>query len=118
MAVRYTYWIPKSLSLQSSLGDEKHKGQTRIVAREVSVGEQMNVSEAMSGAKLMHELSARMLVEVDGVAVTAENRDEVYARFNAKQRDLLFKLYRRLHVVDEEEVNAFFGSEGVVASED
>ena len=117
MAVRFTYWLPKSLSLGDSPGDDKHKNQTRLVAREIPIGEQMNVADALSGAKLMHELGSRMLVEVDGIPVTPENKDEVWHRFNAKQRDLMFKLYRRLHVVEEADVESFFASEGVVASE-
>jgi hypothetical protein len=117
MAIHWSRWFPKHLSLPDSIGDEKHKGQTHLTAREIPVGEQMNVGDALSGTKLIHELAQRMLVEVDGIQMTPENRPETWARFTAKQRDLLFKWYREIHVSSEDDSAGFRESEAVTATE-
>lgn len=82
-----------------------------VKMRELTTEEVTMVLSAFSDpVKGSVELVKRALIEVDGIPVTPDNRDEVWARLSAKQRTLVQDGYRYLHIPSDEEREAFFAS--------
>ena len=100
-----TYKFPKSMG-----GDD-------VTIRELTPQEMVNVIDASDSAMtIADELVKKCLVKVGCVEVTGSNRDSVWHGFSPKQRELVNRAYRKLHIPDKDEDGDFFGSESVEVS--
>lgn len=101
-----TYKFPKSL------------GAEEVVIRELTPQEQANIiGSSNDPVQIADELVKKCIVKSGSMDVDGGNRDTIWHRFNAKQRELLNRAYRKLHIPDKDEDDDFFGSESVTVSE-
>lgn len=102
----WTYWFPKSL------------GGEEVTIRELTPQEQANIiGSSNDPVTIADELVKKCIVKSGGVEVDGSNRDSIWHRFNAKQRELLNRAYRNNHIPSKDEDEDFFGSESVTVSE-
>lgn len=102
----WTYTFPKSM------------GGGQVTIRELTPQEMVNVIDSTESAMtIADELVKKCIVSVGGVEVDGQNRDKVWHAFSAKQRELLNRAYRKLHIPDKDEDTDFFGSESLAVSE-
>ena len=85
--------------------------------RELRVEEAIAVTDAFDGTRLTHELTKRSIASVRGEAWTPENRDALWSNLTAKERDLSFSGYRRVHMATDTERKGFLDSERVEVTE-
>jgi hypothetical protein len=112
-----TFTFPGQTQLDADGNPQPAPDTRKVTVRELTPAEQIQIGKAFDGGAFLQELYKRSLVRCKGQPCTGENRDVIWSALSAKERDLVAKAYRKLHVADETEEKGFFDSEEVVVSE-
>jgi hypothetical protein len=92
--------------------------QDKVVIKELSATEYLATLEAFKGkGSLATELWKRSLVKYRGEECNAQNRDIMWGKLSAKERDLISDAYLQLHSANEAEKKDFFDSEEIEVGE-
>ena len=79
-----------------------------LTMREVTTEEVCDAAACYeNGTRMSYELAKLCLVRVNGVVVTAQNRDEVWAGLNHRTRQLALRAYIDMNGVSKETEDAF-----------
>lgn len=112
MRTRLTYTLP---------GTPKDRPVTdadKVTIRELTATEYLATVEAFKGkGSLSTELWKRALSKYRGQPVDSNNRDLIWGKLSAKERDLVSDAYIKLHSASKQESEDFFASEEVEVEE-